>query len=172
MQELEDKNISRKNGFWWWSGVFCVAVFLSFTLFLSAFGFVSFFNPDKNPASYLNAQKISESLLLQGTDGVYFITLPTQQIQLIETTAPLRILEVQVAFALDFPSDKEQIEAKLPLIQDALITYLRTMTLEQLQENGRLFYTKESLLEQMNSLLFPVKIKDVLFQKFVLKEVR
>ena len=169
MLEVEDKNISKKNGFWWWSGVFCVAILFSFGLFLSAFGFVTFFNPDNilsNPQ-----QPSSETLLLQGTNGAYFITLPTQQIQLIETTSPLRILEVQIAVGLSFPSDKEQIEAKLPLIQDAVISHLRTMTLEQLQETGRLFYTKEALLEQMNILLFPTQIKDVLFQKFILKEV-
>ena len=116
-------------------------------------------------------KQVSETLVLQGANDAYFATLPTQQIQLIETTSPLRILEVQIALALNFSSDKEMIEAKLPLIQDAIISHLRTVTLEQLQDAGRLFYTKEALLEQMNVLLFPVQIKDVLFQKFVLKEV-
>ena len=171
MQEVEDKNISKRNGFWWWSGIFCVAILFSFGLFLSVFGFISFFNPDNTQSNSLLAKHLSAPVVLQGTNGAYFVTLPTQQIQLIETISPLRILEVQMAFSLNFSSDKEMIEAKLPLIQDALISYLRTMTLEQLQDAGRLFYTKEALLEQMNVLLFPVQIKDVLFQKFILKEV-
>jgi len=171
VQEVEDKNISKKNGFWWWSGVFCISILFSFGLFLSVFGFISFFNPDNRLSDSLLVKQVSETLVLQGANDAYFATLPTQQIQLIETTSPLRILEVQIALALNFSSDKEMIEAKLPLIQDAIISHLRTVTLEQLQDAGRLFYTKEALLEQMNVLLFPVQIKDVLFQKFVLKEV-
>ena len=93
-----------------------------------------------------------------------------QQIQLTESISPLRTLEVQIAFALKFASDKEQIVSKLPFIQDILISYLRTMTLNELQETGRLFYIKEAILERMNNLLFPVQIQDVLFQKIVVKE--
>ena len=117
MQEVKDINISKKNGFWWWSGIFSIALLFSFGLFWSVFGFISFFTQDNKLSHSLLVKKLSEPLVVQGANGVYFATLPTQQIQLIETTSPLRILEVQIAFNLNFPSDKELIEAKLPLIQ-------------------------------------------------------
>ncbi|MBO5997786.1 MAG: flagellar basal body-associated FliL family protein [Alphaproteobacteria bacterium] len=152
-----------------WLAVFFVTCICAFALFWAVFGVWSYLYPS-NVTYTFRPQRRSEQVSLSGKDGAFFVGLPIQHIQLAESTTPYHTLEIQIAFSVKQASDKEEILSKLPVIQDALITNLRTLSVEQLQENGRLFYLKESLLAQMNNLLYPVKIQDVLFQKIVVRE--
>ena len=167
--ETKEKNVSKQSVFAGWIRLFFISIMTSICLLWAVFGIWSYLNPPQI-SSPIATNSRTDKLILSGRDGAYFLTIPMQQIQLTESISPLRTLEVQIAFALKFASDKEQIESKLPFIQDILISYLRTMTLNELQETGRLFYIKEAILERMNNLLFPVQIQDVLFQKIVVKE--
>ena len=153
-----------------WVTVLFFTCICAFSLFWTVFGIWSYLYPSDVTYAVNPANKPSEELSLYGKDGKFFVSLPIQQVQLTEAVLPYHILEIQVAFAVKQSSDKSEILSKLPVIQDALISNIRTLTFEQLQENGRLFYLKESLLEQMNSLLYPVQIQDILFQKIVVKE--
>ena len=153
-----------------WLFVLFITCICAFSLFWAVFGIWSYLYPTDINYTVSTSKNSSEELSLYGKDGKFFISLPVQQIQLAEAVLPYHLLEIQIAFAVKQSSDKSEILSKLPVIQDALISNFRTLTFEELQENGRLFYLKESLLEQMNNLLYPVQIQDVLFQKIVVKE--
>ena len=167
-EKTEIKNSTAKTGTW--VAVLFISCICAFALFWTVFGIWSYLYPPEMTYTWKVPKSSSENLFLFGKDGSFFVSLPTQQIQLTESISPSRVLEIQIAFSVKQASDKGEILAKLPAIQDAFISNLRTITMEQLQENGRLFYLKESLLTQMNNLLYPVKIQDVLFQKIVVKE--
>lgn len=168
--EINGKEQSRQSGFTGWFRMLFVTLSCAFILLWAVFGIWTYLNPTSSSYT-IKTNRVRDDLILSGKDGAYFVTLPMQQIQLVESTNPVRLLEVQIAFAVEFTSDKNEIATKLPLIQDTLISYLRTATLNELQETSRLFYIKEAILERMNNLLFPTQIKDVLFQKIVVKEV-
>lgn len=154
-----------------WVKLFFGAVLGSVAIFWGAFGIASYLNAEKIPYILRPQIQTGDGITLTGKDGRYFVSLPEQQIQLIESITPVRSLDVQIALVVSTGADKAQISLMLPAIQDTLITYLRTLNLEELQEVGRLFYLKQALLERFNALLFPTKIQDVLFQKIVVKEV-
>ena len=167
--EANEKVFSKKSAFSDWFRLFLGVITSVVILFWAVFGLWSYFTVE--PVSYtIKPKQTSDNLIMSGKDGAYFVSLPLQQIQLVESISPLRTLEVQIAFAVQFTTDKNQIQDKLPQIQDTLISYLRTTSLNELQETSRLFYIKEALLERMNNLLFPTQIQDVLFQKIVVKE--
>ena len=147
--------------------IVCVS---AFALFWAVFGIWSYMYPSDVSYNFQLPKKSSEEISLFGKGNTFFVSLPAQQIQLAEAVLPYHTLDIQIAFAIERPSDKSEILSRLPVIQDALISNFRTLTLEQLQENGRLFYLKESLLGQVNNLLYPVQIRDVLFQKIVVRE--
>lgn len=147
--------------------IVCVS---AFALFWAVFGIWSYMYPSDVTYTFQPPKKSNEEVSLFGKDNAFFVSLPSQQIQLTEAVLPYHTLEIQIAFSVERPSDKTEILSKLPVIQDALISNFRTLTLEQIQENGRLFYLKESLLGQMNNLLYPVQIRDILFQKIVVRE--
>lgn len=168
--EINDKEQSRQSGFTGWFGMAFATLVGAFILLCAVFGIWTYLNPPTSSYT-IKSNHVNSDLILSGKDGAYFVSLPMQQIQLVESTTPVRLLEVQIAFAVEFSADKNEIAAKLPLIQDTLISYLRTATLNELQETSRLFYIKEAILERMNNMLFPTQIKDVLFQKIVVKEV-
>lgn len=164
--EIENSTFKKRT----WFVAFFIACVCAFTLFWTVFGIWSYLYPSNVSYSLSTPKQSKEELTLYGKDGTFFVSLPIQQIQLAEATLPFHTLEIQIAFTIKQSSDKAEILSKLPLIQDALISNLRTLTLEQLQENGRLFYLKESLLEQLNNLLYPTQIQDILFQKIVVRE--
>ncbi len=153
-----------------WAVSFLFALVGAVVLAWSVFGIWTYLMPEPTSYTFKPAALNQNAVTLSGKDGIYYISLPLQQIQLIESISPLRTLEVQIALQTQYPNLKSEVVAKLPVIQDALITYLRATTMRELQESGRLFYIKEALLERINDILFPSQIQDVAFQKIVVKE--
>ncbi len=104
-------------------------------------------------------------LTLTGQDGLYFVELPPMKINLKPNEAHYTFIETGIALELSKASDKREISAVLPRIQDAVNTYLREMTPAELQESGSLYRVKEALLERINFLIAPAHINDVLFKE-------
>ena len=168
-QITDESKISGKISLALWFVLFLLAIACSFCLFLCISNNVLYLQNNEIPVLDRNNDS-HDTVALIGKDDSYFAVLPIQQIQLTESIAPIRILEVQIAFSLKLSTDIQKVSAKLPLIQDLLISYFRTLTLDELQEIGRLFYLKEAILEQVNSALFPFQVQDIFFQKIVVKE--
>ncbi len=148
--------------------ILCMALFV---LFWGVFGFWSYLYPsDKAYVLKPTVINAPEQIHLTESDGFYFASLPTQHIQLTESLKPLRTLNIQLSLVLKDSADYKTVAARLPLLQDALISDLKNITLDELAQNERLFIIKETLLDHFNTLLSPVQVQDVLIQKIIVKE--
>ncbi len=109
--------------------------------------------------------KTEQNLPLTGQDGLYFVELPSMKINLKPGESNYTYIEISIALELSKASDKKDISALLPRIQDAINIYLREVSSSELQESGSLYRMKEALLERINFLIAPAHINDVLFKE-------
>lgn len=111
-----------------------------------------------------------EEIALIGKDGLYFLELPSFQVNLNDQRQNFSILQTTLALELNRPTDKKDILAVMPRIQDSILTYLREVRPEELQETGGLYRLKEALLERINFLIAPAHINDVLFKEMFVQQ--
>ncbi len=111
-----------------------------------------------------------EEAKLIGKDGLYFLELPNFQVNLNDSRQNFSILRTSLALEMERATDKKDIMAVMPRIQDSIITYLREVRPEELQETGGLYRLKEALLERINFLIAPAHINDVLFKEMFVQQ--
>jgi flagellar FliL protein len=76
---------------------------------------------------------------------------------------------VRMTISLGYTGDKKELEKKLPMINDVIITTAGAMTSKELlsPEGKELF--KENLLLKLNSALSDASIRDVFFKEFIVQ---
>jgi flagellar FliL protein len=98
-----------------------------------------------------------------------FYELPMQQYNLNTGGQGASFLRVQIQLEVDRESYKADLDAKLPRILDEFNVYMRELRPEDLDGAAGIFRLKEELLMRINQAVAPTRVKDVLFQEFLVQ---
>lgn len=98
-----------------------------------------------------------------------FYELPMQQYNLNTGGQGSSFLRVQIQLEVDRESYKADLDAKLPRILDEFNVYMRELRPEDLDGAAGIFRLKEELLMRINQAVAPTRVKDVLFQEFLVQ---
>lgn len=102
--------------------------------------------------------------------GVAFYDVPEILVNLSARPGQQPVyFKIKIALELTSPEDTPKVERLLPRIIDSMQFYLREMRMEELQGSMGTYRLKEELIERMNKILAPVKIKDVLFKDILIQ---
>jgi len=98
-----------------------------------------------------------------------FIDIPEQLYNLKTTGEGTSFLKATIILEIDRESFRKDIEAKMPRILDEFNVYMREMRPDDLNGAAGVFRLKEELLMRINQAVAPSRVKDVLFQKFIVQ---
>ncbi|WP_262691466.1 flagellar basal body-associated FliL family protein [Kordiimonas aestuarii] len=98
-----------------------------------------------------------------------FYEIPAQQYNLNTGGQGASFLRVQIQLEVDRESYKSDLDAKLPRILDEFNVYMRELRPEDLDGAAGIFRLKEELLMRINQAVAPTRVKDVLFQEFLVQ---
>jgi len=98
-----------------------------------------------------------------------FIELDEQLYNLKTTGSGTSFLKAKIILEIDRESFRKDIEAKMPRILDEFNVYMREMRPDDVNGAAGVFRLKEELLMRINQAVAPTRVKDVLFQKFIVQ---
>lgn len=117
----------------------------------------------RREAAELEVERSGEDL------EVLFIELDEQRFNLNTGGQGSSFLSAKIVLEVERESFKADIEAKMPRILDEFNTYMRELRPEDLHGAAALFRLKEELLMRINQAVAPTRVKDVLFQQFLVQ---
>ena len=117
----------------------------------------------RDQAAQLEADRSNEELEL------LFVELDEQRFNLNTGGQGNSFLSAKIVLEVDRESYRADLEAKLPRILDEFNTYMRELRPEDLDGSAGIFRLKEELLMRINQAVAPTRVKDVLFQQFLVQ---
>ena len=153
---------------------------------LAIIGIASFFfggddADDSRPAVDAHLDQLSEDEAARQAEATREPDLPPEELKLLFHEIPTQtfnlntggegnsFLKATIILELDRESYKEDVDAKMPRVLDELHTYMRELRPEDLDGAQGLFRLKEELLMRINQAVAPSRVKDVLFQEFLIQ---
>ncbi len=118
---------------------------------------------DQNATADAEADKTPEEL------QTLFIVLDPQLYNLNTGGQGSSFLRAAVTLELDRESFRADVEAKLPRIMDEFNIYMRELRPEDIDGARGVLHVKEELLSRINQSVAPSRVKDVLFQEFIIQ---
>jgi len=98
-----------------------------------------------------------------------FLELDEQLYNLNTSGQGTSFLKARITLEIDRESFRADIQAKMPRILDEFNVYMRELRPEDLDGASGIFRLKEELLMRINQAVAPSRVKDVLFQEFVVQ---
>lgn len=80
-------------------------------------------------------------------------------------------LRMRISLEVDRESYRAEIESKIPRILDELNVYLRELRPSDLNGGAGILLLKEELMMRINQAVAPARVKDVLFQDFIVQGI-
>lgn len=80
-----------------------------------------------------------------------------------------RFLKMVVSLEISNDEDKLKIIGSMPKIRDSFQIYLRELRAEDLRGSESLFRLREELLFRINKVMYPVAVKDILFNEVLVQ---
>lgn len=117
----------------------------------------------RDEAAQLEQDRSNEELAL------LFVELDEQRFNLNTDGQGSSFLSAKIVLEVDRESYRADLEAKMPRILDEFNTYMRELRPEDLDGSAGLFRLKEELLMRINQAVAPTRVKDVLFQQFLVQ---
>lgn len=117
----------------------------------------------RDQAAQLEQDRSNEELEL------LFVELEEQRFNLNTGGQGTSFLSAKIILEVDRESYKSDLEAKMPRILDEFNTYMRELRPEDLDGSAGIFRLKEELLMRINQAVAPTRVKDVLFQQFLVQ---
>jgi flagellar FliL protein len=118
---------------------------------------------DQNAQAEADAQQTPEEL------KTLFIELDPQLYNLNTGGQGSSFLRAQITLEVDRESFKADVEVKLPRIMDEFNIYMRELRPEDIDGARGVLHVKEELLSRINQAVAPSRVKDVLFQEFIIQ---
>lgn len=118
---------------------------------------------DRREQEQLEKDRSNEDLEL------LFVELDEQRFNLNTGGQGSSFLAAKIVLEVDRESYRADIEAKMPRILDEFNTYMRELRPEDLDGAAGIFRLKEELLMRINQAVAPTRVKDVLFQQFLVQ---
>lgn len=97
-----------------------------------------------------------------------FIEIPPQRYNLNTGGDGTSYLDAVIVLEIDRESFRDEVNAKMPRILDEFNIYMRELRPEDLNGSAGVFRLKEELLMRINQAVAPTRVKDVLFQQFLI----
>ena len=137
-------------------------------------GFVLFGKaPAEAPPAGEEAAAEEEEAAAETDDSVESYTQRLLQLEPIvaniEGDGYTRLLKVKVAFECDSPASRDEAEARLPQIQDAVLTLVSSKKLADVVDFEGKALLKDDLRDRVNHFLTGGKVKSVLITEFVVQ---
>ncbi len=175
VEGLEKKKVSGKKVVFLAAGLF-VAI-------LTAVGAMTLFGGDGDEVDPEDAalDQMAEEAARQRDEAKMEEDLPPEQLKLLFYEVPEQLynlntggqgssfLRVKISLEIDRESYRADLEAKLPRILDEFNAYMRELRPEDLDGAAGIFRLKEELLMRINQAVAPTRVKDVLFQEFLVQ---
>jgi flagellar FliL protein len=169
---LEAKKLSGKKLVLIGGGV-AVVIIIALVAFL-------FLGGDEEPAAPTGDEeldRLSEAAAAQNAQAApvneelktLFIEIPAQQYNLNTGGQGRQYLLAEITLEVDRESFKADIEEKLPRILDEFNIYMRELHPEDVTGARGLLHVKTELLSRINQSVAPSRVRDVLFQKFIIQ---
>ncbi len=98
-----------------------------------------------------------------------FYTLPDQLFNLNTAGQGNSFLRARITLEVDRESYKADLEAKMPRILDEFHNYIRELRREDVEGSAGFARIKEELLMRINQAVAPTRVKDVLFEEFLIQ---
>ncbi|MBO6503807.1 MAG: flagellar basal body-associated FliL family protein [Kordiimonadaceae bacterium] len=117
----------------------------------------------RDQAAQLEQDRSNEELEL------LFVELEEQRFNLNTGGQGTSFLSAKIILEVDRESYRADLEAKMPRILDEFNTYMRELRPEDLDGSAGIFRLKEELLMRINQAVAPTRVKDVLFQQFLVQ---
>jgi flagellar basal body-associated protein FliL len=74
-------------------------------------------------------------------------------------------LRIYLTLRLHSEVENNAVMAKVPIIKDSLIGFLRTLRATDFNSSSNTLYLKEEILKRLNKITAPIVIKEILFQE-------
>lgn len=74
-------------------------------------------------------------------------------------------LRLDLALRLSSEKESEAVLAKMPIIKDTLIVFLRSLRATDFNSSSSSIYLKEEITKRINKITAPITVKEVLFQE-------
>jgi len=98
-----------------------------------------------------------------------FVELDEQRFNLNTGGQGSSFLSAKIVLEVDRESYRSDLQSKMPRILDEFNTYMRELRPEDLDGSAGIFRLKEELLMRINQAVAPTRVKDVLFQQFLVQ---
>jgi len=98
-----------------------------------------------------------------------FVELDEQRFNLNTGGQGSSFLSAKIVLEVDRESYRSDLQTKMPRILDEFNTYMRELRPEDLDGSAGIFRLKEELLMRINQAVAPTRVKDVLFQQFLVQ---
>lgn len=105
----------------------------------------------------------------EGRPAVVFHYLPEILVDLNVSKDKKSYLKLALVLELTSQSDVATVNLYLPKIMDAIQVYLRELRLEDIKGSSGMYRVREELTVRINSILYPVAARDVLFGQLLLQ---
>ncbi|MET0155508.1 MAG: flagellar basal body-associated FliL family protein [Rickettsiales bacterium] len=102
-------------------------------------------------------------------NGLVYYDLQEMIVNLNVGSASPSFLKMKVSLELANPLDVPAVEAQLPRISDSFQVYIRELRRSDLQGSEGIYRLREELLLRINKILYPVKVKDILFKEILIQ---
>ena len=97
---------------------------------------------------------------------VYY-EVPSMVVNLVSSGRRQAYVKIRVQLMLAKEEDRLKVTENQPRITDSFQTYLRELSMEELQGSAGLLRLREELLVRVNAAVAPIVVKDLLFQEIL-----
>lgn len=106
----------------------------------------------------------------EGTGAsVFFLEIPDISVNLADTGSKPSYLRLKVQLELANQADLAAVEQVMPRVVDQFQTYLRELRVRDLRGSAGIYRLQMELLSRVNAAVYPVEVKDVLFQEILIQ---
>ncbi len=99
-----------------------------------------------------------------------FYDLPEIPVQLQSPDSQNAVVKIKINVELSKMEDIKTIESLMPQINDAVITHISELSLDEINGAEGLYWLKEELLYRLSLIAAPVKISNLNFKRFEIQK--
>jgi flagellar basal body-associated protein FliL len=138
-------------------------------LIIIAAGLYFFFYILKAPnKAHKNNEDTAQQAEIKITANTY-LDLDQITVGLLPSSNTQEYLRIRITLKLATEQEHATVLTKVPVIKDALITFLRSLRSSDFNKSGSTVYLREEIIKRINKITAPVAIKEVLFQEITVK---
>jgi len=104
----------------------------------------------------------------EGHETNSYVDIEPITIPLLSSGGKREFLKIDLILRVGSDLESTAIVAKMPIIKDSLIGFLRSLRSADFNSSSNAIYLKEEVSKRINKIVAPIVIKEVLFQEIVI----